>query len=94
MLCAERPAEGAKSKLPGQPADQIVLRGFHAHTGLGSPIIVAEQMQHPMNDIAHQFTLPGGAETAGLAHRFIHANEDFPVQEGGLSRALAAAGSA
>src|ERR1035437_3093371 len=79
------PAEGAKDKLAGQSANQSVFGRSHPAARPAVPIIVAEEMQHPVYDIADQFALPSGMETAGLGNRFVQANEDFAVQTG-LSR--------
>ena len=45
-------------------------------------VIVAEQMQNAVNQIADDFGGPGGAEATGLVDGFVHANENFAVQIG------------
>src|ERR1035441_2878043 len=75
-----RSAEGAEGKLAGQSANQSVFGRFHPPSRAAVPIIVAEQMQHAVHDIADQFALPSCVETASLVHRFVEADKDFPVQ--------------
>jgi hypothetical protein len=75
-------AQTAEVKLAGQTANQGVFGLFHLPTCPGVQVIVTEQVQYPVNDIADQLTLPGGVELVGLGYRLVEANKDFPVQQG------------
>lgn len=46
-------------------------------------IVVAQQMQDAMNEVAQQFRLPRRAKPPCLAKCLLHAHADFPVQPGG-----------
>jgi hypothetical protein len=74
------PAECAEAKLASQSSNESIFCGFHTPPRLGIPIIVVEQMQQPVNDVADQFALPGGVEAASLAHCFVKADDDFAVK--------------
>jgi hypothetical protein len=60
-------------------ADQSVFRRFHFLPSPASNVVVAEQVQHAVNDVAHQLALPGRVETARLGHRFVQTDKDFTV---------------
>lgn len=56
-----------------------VLDALHALPGRGRHIVIAQQMKDAVDGVAKQFRLPGCAKAPRLADRFIHADEDFPV---------------
>ena len=60
---------------------QRIFGGFHELTRLRVPVIVAEQVQHAVNDVADQFALARGVESAGLDQCLVQADDDFTVQQ-------------
>ena len=44
-------------------------------------IIITAEMEDPVDGIADEFALPGGSKATRLDEGFVHANEDFAIEE-------------
>lgn len=60
-----------------QAPDQLVFPRFHATPLGGCCVIEAAQMQHAVDDVAHQFAFPRRAEPASLPRGFGDTYQDF-----------------
>jgi hypothetical protein len=64
-------------KLFGKTAQQTVFLTLHFVPRRNAMVIVAEQMQNTVDDVAHDFRLPIRLELLCLQNRVVNANEKF-----------------
>ena len=64
----------------GQAAHQPVFLALHPAARRRLQIVMAQQMQNAVDNVTHDFRLPGGAKPLRLQNRLVHADEQFAVQ--------------
>src|SRR5437016_4964178 len=67
----------SKAEIGGHASDKAILLLFHFASRPGSFVIVAEQMEYAMDNVANKLALPGRSEMARLRYGHRHANENI-----------------
>src|SRR5262245_37612833 len=80
--CMEPPwlAQAFPGNTRAQAPEDLVFVLFHQAPGLGASVVVSPQMQDPMDHVADQFGLPGGAMGFGLGQRHLGADEQVAAK--------------
>src|SRR5260370_19925205 len=82
--CSKR----AKGETPGELGEQPIFFAFHLPARRRPTIIVAQQMQEAVHDVAHQLGWPKGVESPALADGFVEADKQLAMnQRGGVASA-------
>ena len=75
-------SEAAKIETGCQLLHEGVFPGFHFFAGGGFLIVITAQVKDSVDRVAHEFALPCSFIFRGLAHGFIHAEENIAGEQG------------
>ena len=72
-------AQLTEVKFPGELSNQAILLSLHHPSFRRRSIVIPNEVERSVDEIANQFLLPSGAEFTGLPSGFCHAQEDLAL---------------